>query len=125
MRHIALFAVAVLVSQKLSGNCEDKPRCKENPKIVAECFSVHARANLGADSVPIYLWPIGTKRRLGVTGGPTLDDSVEPIYPKNLRFDSSGDSIFGDFKVCPFTPEKKDHLRLVCIESATHLVTKH
>lgn len=125
MRNIALLAVAFFVSQQLSGYCEDQRECKENPKIVAECFSVHARANLGADSVPIYLWPVATKRRLGVTGGPTLNDSVEPIYPKNLQFNSSGDSIFGDFVVCPFTREKKDHLRLVCIEFATHLVTKH
>ncbi len=101
-------------------------QCKENPKIVAACFSIHARANLGADSVPIYLWPVGTKRRLGVTGGPTLDDSIEPIYPRNLRFPTSGADIFGDFEVCPFTPQKEGHLQLVCIESATHLVVgKH
>lgn len=97
-------------------------QCKGNPKIVAACFSIHARANLGADTVPIYLWPVGTKRRLGVTGGPTLDDAVEPIYPKNLRFPSNSADVFGDFEVCPFTPRKEGHLQLVCVESATHLV---
>src|SRR6266581_4692647 len=55
------------------------PQCKENVKVVAACFSIHARANIGANSVPIYLWPIGTKRRLGVTGGPSLDDSIKPF----------------------------------------------
>ncbi len=102
------------------------PQCKENVKVVAACFSIHARANIGANSVPIYLWPIGTKRRLGVTGGPSLDDSIKPIYPSNLRFQSSYDDIFGDFEVCPFTPEKEGHLQLVCIQSASHLVVvKH
>jgi hypothetical protein len=102
------------------------PQCKENPKVVAACFSIHARANIGANSVPIYLWPIGSKRRLGVTGGPTLDDSVKPIYPKNLQFHSVYDDIYGDFEVCPFTPQKEGHLQLVCVESATHLVVvKH
>jgi hypothetical protein len=113
MRIAALLAVAFFASQQPNGYCEHEPKCKENPKIVAKCFTVHARANLGADSVPIYLWPIGTKWRLGVTGGPTLDDSVEPIYPKNLQFELDSDSIYGDFEVCPFTKEKKDHLRLV------------
>jgi hypothetical protein len=106
--------------------CAAQPRCKDNPKIVAACFSVHAGASVGADSVPIYLWPVGTKQRLGVTGSLTLDDSVEPIYPGNLQFRSTSDEIFGDFEVCPFTPKKEGHLQLVCIESASHLVAvKH
>ena len=100
-------------------------RCKDNPKIVAACFSVHARASAGADSVSIYLWPIGTKRRLGITGGPTLDDSVEPIYPSNLRLRPTSGEIFGEFEVCPFTPKKEGHLQLVCIETASHFVVKH
>jgi hypothetical protein len=102
--------------------CAVQPQCKENPKVIAACFSIHARANLGANSGPIYLWPIGTKRRLGVTGGPTLDDSVEPIFPRNLRFQSANDDVFGNFEVCPFTPQKEGHLQLVCIESAARLV---
>jgi hypothetical protein len=106
--------------------CAVRPKCKENEKVVAACFSIHARANLGADSVPIYLWHVGTKRRLGVTGGPTLDDSVEPIFPGNLQFRSPSDDIYGDFEVCPFTPKKEGHLQLVCIETASHLaVVRH
>ena len=98
------------------------PKCKENPKVVAACFSVHGRVSIGADTVTMYLWPVGTKRMLGVTGGPMLYD--DPIFPQNLKFDSNLDDIFGDFVVCPFTPERKGHLQLVCIESATHLVEK-
>jgi hypothetical protein len=100
------------------------PKCKENPKVVAACYSVHGRASLAADTVRLYLWPVGTKRMLGVTGGPILDDAVDPIWPKNLKFNSSVNTIYGDFEVCPFTPERKGHLQLVCIESATHLVEK-
>jgi hypothetical protein len=125
MKATALFAITLLAAIQHGALCENRPKCKGNPKIVAACFSIHARANIGADSVPIYLWPVGSHRRLGVTGGPTLDDSIDPIYPKNLHFDSADDTIFGDFEVCPFTPEKKDHLRLVCIESAAHLLVKH
>ena len=58
---------------------------------------------------------------LGVTGGPILDDAIAPIYPQNLRFDSD-EPIFGDFEVCPFTPERKGAMQLVCIESAKRLV---
>ena len=100
------------------------PKCKGNPYVVGACYSIHGRLNLGADTVRLWLWPVGTKRYLGVTGGPTLDDSIDPVFPQNLRFPHGDETIYGDFVVCPFTPEQKGHMRLVCIESATHLVTK-
>jgi hypothetical protein len=61
---------------------------------------------------------------LGVTGGPILDDAIDPITPRNLKFNPGVNVIYGDFVVCPFTPERQGHLQLVCIESATHLVEK-
>lgn len=51
-----------------------------------------------------------------------LDDAVAPILPSNLNLDPTGD-VYGDFEVCPFTPQRKGHLQLVCIESAAHLRT--
>ena len=79
---------------------------------------------VGADSVRLWLWPIGTMRFLGVTAGPRIDDADDPIFPKNLKINPD-DTIYGDFEVCPFTRERKGAMRLVCIESASKLVTKH
>jgi len=101
-----------------------QPKCKGNPKIVGACYSVHARLNLGADTVRLRLWPVGTKRILGVTGGPIMDDADDPIYPQNLRFTPDVEAIYGDFEVCPFTQEKAGAMRLVCIQSASHIVVK-
>src|SRR5271165_4119311 len=83
-----------------------QPKCKSNPHVIAACYTVHGRLKLGADTVRLWLWPVGTKRFLGVTGGPVLDDAIAPIYPANIRFDSNTEAIFGDFEVCPFTPER-------------------
>jgi hypothetical protein len=74
--------------------------------------------------VRLWLWPVGTKRMLGVTAGPILDDADEPIRPPNLKFNPGDESIYGDFEVCPFTPERKGQMQFVCIESASHLVVK-
>jgi len=101
-----------------------QPKCKGNPQVIAACYSIHGRLRLGADTVRLWLWPVGTKRFLGVTGGPVLDDAIAPIYPQSIKFDSDTEAIFGDFEVCPFTPEKEGAMRLVCIESASHLVVK-
>jgi hypothetical protein len=107
MRSIALmlaFAIPALAAQ---------PKCKENPQVIAACYTVHGRLQLGAGTVRMWLWPDGTKRMLGVTGGPVLDDAIPPISPDNLRFDSDIEAIYGDFEVCPFTPEKEGTMRLV------------
>jgi hypothetical protein len=101
-----------------------QPKCKGNPKVVAACYSVHGRLSQGADTVGLWLWPVGTKRFLGVTAGPSLDDADDPIWPSNLRFDADVEAIYGDFEVCPFTPERKGAMQLVCIESATRVVVK-
>jgi hypothetical protein len=90
---------------------------------VAACYSVHGRLSIGADSVRLYLWPIGTKRMLGVTAGPRIDDADDPIWPRTLPI-TPDDDVYADFEVCPFTPERKGAMQLVCIESASHVVVK-
>jgi hypothetical protein len=110
-----LIAVPVFAAQ---------PKCKENPKIIGACYSVHGRVTLGADTVRLWLWPVGTNRMLGVTAGPTPDDADDPIYPQSLKFNSGDEAIYGDFEVCPFTLERKGAMQLVCIETASNLIVK-
>lgn len=99
-------------------------KCKGNPNVVAACYSVHGRLSIGADSVRLYLWSIGTKRMLGVTAGPRIDDADDPIWPRTLKV-SPDDDVYADFEVCPFTPQRQGAMQLVCIESASHVVVKH
>ena len=101
-----------------------QPKCKGNPKVIGACYSVHGRLTRGADTVGLWLWPVGTKRMLGITSGPTLDDADAPIWPSNLKFNSGNEAIYGDFEVCPFTPERKGAMQMVCIESASNLVVE-
>ncbi len=60
---------------------------------------------------------------LGVSDGPKINDAENPIYPKTITV-ADVDEVYGDFEVCPFTPEREGEMRFVCIESATHLVVK-
>jgi hypothetical protein len=103
----------------------EEPKCKGNPKVIGACYSIRGRASLGADTVRLWLWPVGTRRMLGVTAGPSLDDADDPISPPSLKFNPGDAEIYGDFEVCPFTPERKGAMQLVCIESASKLVAKH
>ena len=114
----------VLIMAGLTPAVAATPKCKANPKVIGACYTVHGRLSPGADTVTVRLWPVETKRILGVIGGPTLDDASFPIWPQNLSFEYGDEDIYGDFEVCPFTPERKGVMQFVCIESASHVVVK-
>jgi hypothetical protein len=116
----SFFVLLVLVIPAFA----EAPKCKGNPKVIGACYSVHGRLTSGADTIRLWLWPVGTKRMLGVTAGPIPDDADDPISPRNLKLNPGDNAIYGDFEVCPFTPERKGEMQMVCIESATHLVAK-
>ena len=122
---IRLILVAcVVIFGKPYAYSASAPKCKGNPKIVATCFKVHGRLSTGADTIQLRLWPIGTKRMLGVSDGPAINDAEHPIYPKELTFSDENGTIYGDFEVCPFTPKRDGEMQFVCIESASHVIAK-
>ena len=101
-------------------------QCKDNPRVVSACYVVHGRATFGPGTPDLRIWPIGTKRMLGVTAGPIADDADDPIAPNEmLKFAPDVEGIFGDFEVCPFTHERKGHMQMVCVQSVKNLVVRH
>jgi len=125
MKICPILVACVVVSGSSHAYTASPPKCKENPKIVAACFTIHGRLSSGADTIQLRLWPIGTKRMLGVSDGPAINDAERPIYPKALTFPNGNETIYGDFEVCPFTPKRDGEMQFVCIESASHVIVKH
>jgi len=117
-----VFAALILFAIPIFGQAR---KCENHPKVIGACYVVHGRATYGPGTPALRIWPIGTKRMLGVTAGPVADDADDPIAPSNmLRFTSDVEAIFGDFEVCPFTPDRNGHMQMVCVQSATKLVIK-
>ncbi len=72
----------------------------------------------------VRIWKVGTTRMLGVSEARFKIDGYENL-PGDVRSRLSWDTdLFGDFVVCPFTPEKPGVMRLVCVDSATRLVVR-
>ena len=96
--------------------------CRDDPKIVEQCFNVHGRITVYAN-MRAYLWPVGTHRLLQFNYPEPAADY--PYMPKKL-FDLLSDDkvVYGDFEVCPFTPDVAGAVRYVCIQSASHLVIR-
>jgi len=71
----------------------------------------------------IRLWPIGTDRLLGVSEGQSLTGYQS--LPESLRATlDRRREIYADFVVCPFAPSEPEVMRLVCVDSATNIVTR-
>jgi hypothetical protein len=95
--------------------------CKANPNLAGKCFVVRARLRAYNGNPTYRIWPIGTRRLLGVTGAHPGDD---PIMPADLGVAFDHD-LSGDFEVCPFTREKPGVMRRVCIESVKRRSASH
>ena len=63
----------------------ERQPCKDNPRIVAQCFTVHGRLRIHANMRP-YLWPVGTKRLLGISDG-----QGNIVMPPELESDFASD----------------------------------
>lgn len=119
---IKLFVVILLLTTLAFGQSRE---CKTNTKVVGACYMVYGRATFGNGTPALRIWPVGTKRMLGVTAGPIADDADDPIAPMEmLKFAPDVEGISGDFEVCPFTPERKGQMQMVCVESAKNLVVR-
>jgi hypothetical protein len=81
--------------------------CKQDPRIIQQCFAVHGRLSVHANMRP-YLWPIGTNRLLGVAspdGAIIMPPELERLFA--ARIDRAG---LRSFRGLPLYPAPaRDH----------------
>ncbi len=120
MRYV-LFTLAILLASSnvltVSERVDMQLGCKINPQLVGPCFTVRGRLSTYNGTPSLRVWPIGTKRLLGV-----VEDEKLLSVPSNIRklvgFDKD---VYGDFLVCPFTAQEPNHMQFVCIEAASNV----
>jgi hypothetical protein len=104
----------------------EAPSCKRRPDVVGKCFNVHGRLSVYNGTPSIRLWPLGTKRLLGVIDpndvANTPGETILPVDIKN-KLDWDKD-VFGDFIVCPLTRQQPGRMQTVCIESGKNLIIR-
>src|SRR5262249_32314908 len=109
--------IIFLMSLQAAAGVRGAARCRGSSEIVEECFVVHGRLSDSNGNPTLRIWPVGTRRILGVEEGYALPANVEGC----VGWDKDR-SLYADFLVCPLSPERPGHMRSVCIESATSLV---
>jgi hypothetical protein len=77
----------------------------------------------GAPSLRI--WPLGSKRLLGISDARFLLPDYENIPADVLAQLAPADAqMFADFVVCPFTQDLPGVMRLVCVDSAKNILIR-
>jgi hypothetical protein len=100
---------------------EDKS-CREHPKLVGSCFTVHGRLSVYNGAPALRIWKVGTKRILGVSEQRFAIEGYRNV-PEEVRSKIDQDkALLGDYLVCPFTRSRKNEMQLVCIEKVSNLV---
>lgn len=100
--------------------------CRARPDVVGKCFTVRARLSVYNGTPSIRLWPIGTKRLLGVLDPQDVSSEPGPsILPTSIRSQLDWDKqVFGDYVVCPLTRARPGRMQTVCIESGRNLTVR-
>jgi hypothetical protein len=119
---MSLWAAASSWSQDQLGG--PKP-CHEHPQVDGPCFNVHGRIRIYNGTPSVRIWPVGTKRLLGVSEARFYKAEYSNMPPDLSRLLAWDKEIFADFVVCPFTPDEPRVMRLVCIDSASNIVVKN
>ena len=117
-----LTVVGIVLVSPIQAEQELKNKsCNEHPMLSGSCFKVKGRMSLYNGTPSIRIWPVGTKRLLGVSEGRFLSkgyDNIPKDLEKKLEWDTE---IFADFVVCPFTKDRPGVMRLICVESAENI----
>jgi hypothetical protein len=99
--------------------------CRQHPQLVAPCFQIRGRLSVYNGAPALRIWPIGSKRLLGISEGRFLLANYENIPPGIVAQLVTPDSVmFADFQVCPFTQDVPGVMRLVCLDSAKNILVK-
>ncbi len=121
---LLLMLVMTLGLLARSPDAAETKSCREHPKLSGKCFRLRGRLSVYNGAPAVRLWQVGTKRILGVSEQRFAEEGYRNI-PEDLKAQLNQDvEIFGDYLVCPFTPQQKGEMQLVCIEEGKRLVVR-
>lgn len=117
---VTIVVVACAVAMVSATAADDSFKCKTRKDLVGPCWTVHGRLRVGNGNPATRIWPIGTKRLLGVEDE-SFGNDEESAAPAEIRKYGFTAQIFADFIVCPLSKEKPGEMQIVCISGAKNI----
>lgn len=115
-------ALAALLLLASAARAQDAS-CRLSARRVGECFTVHGRLSFSPASPEIRLWRVGTHRVLAILAADGSDQHVlsEAVLERLWGRGDRPGRIFGEFEVCPLSPDQPGHMQTACLASASRL----
>lgn len=97
--------------------------CRLSARRVGECYTVHGRLYFVPESPEIRLWRIGTHRVLGILAPDGSDQNAlsEAMLERLWGGGDRPGRIYGEFEVCPLSPDQPGRMQMACLASATRM----
>jgi len=118
---VAIVSVVCLAVLVRSEDQVTKKTCKEHPMLSGLCYKIRGRMSLSNGAPSVRIWPVGTKRMLGISEGRFYLKEYVNVPDKLVSQLTWDNAMFADFTVCPFTDDKPGVMRFVCVESAENI----
>jgi hypothetical protein len=117
---VALTGCALLLAVAASAQ---EASCRLSARRVGACFTVHGRLYFSVTSPEIRIWRVGTHRVLGILAPDGNDQGVlsEAMLERLWGGRDRPGQIWGDYEVCPLSPDQPAKMQMACIADATKL----
>ena len=128
MKTLILSGLALLITGicSLARPIHQPQTCRSRSDVVGRCFNVRGRLSVYNGTPSIRLWPIGSKRLLGIIDPNDVSNAPGPtILPLDIKSKLDWDKdVVRDFVVCPLTRQQSGRMQTVCVESAKNLIVR-
>jgi len=98
--------------------------CASRADIVAPCFNVRGRLSYWNGAPSARIWPVGTKRLIGVHFDvlpPTLEAEITQYDPRRSFYTE----VWAEFRLCPITRYHEGRMQFACIEAWRNATFRH
>ncbi len=114
---VTVFLVMQAVPQKPALIPADSV-CTSTAAFTGPCTTIRGRVTLANGAFPVKIWPVGTRRLLGV-------DISRCELPKNIqRLVEEEKDVYGDLEIRPLTASEPGVMKMVCLASAVNTRTQ-
>ena len=123
---LSVLAFLIAYSAIAASRFPEAASCRTRPDVVGRCFTVHGRLSVYNGTPSIRLWPLGSKRLLGILDPNDVSSAPGPtVLPEEIKnkLDWNKD-VFGDFFVCPLSRKQPGRMQTICLDSGNHLTVR-